>query len=195
MPKDQDEKTNGLNPAERKLWRRVTRDVKPLEGGEVPQVISVEIENFADLLDAPEKRSPRRPKPIKAFGSIKEHRQGARQSEDVSRYQGAELDKRTEQRFVKGLMPIERQIDLHGLGEAAAHEALARFIEECWCARVRVLLVITGKGKTGTGVLKHKAPIWLNEAKNSGKVLRVQLAQQKHGGEGALYVLLRRQRT
>lgn len=94
-------------------------------------------------------------------------------------------------------MAIDRRIDLHGMTEAAAHAALDRFVRHAWQEGARVLLVITGKGsvREGGGVLRRNLPRWLAAGENAPHVLRVEQAQLRHGGQGAYYVLLRRQRT
>lgn len=107
------------------------------------------------------------------------------------------IDRRTAERLRRGEMAIDRRLDLHGMTEAAAHAALDRAVAAAWREGLRVLLVITGKGslKEGGGVIRRNLPRWLALGDHSGRVLRVESAQPKHGGAGAFYVLLRRQRA
>jgi DNA-nicking Smr family endonuclease len=104
------------------------------------------------------------------------------------------IDRRTAERLRKGAIPIERQLDLHGLTEAAAHAALDRFVRGSWQDGLRMLLIITGKGR-GEGVLRSGVPRWLAAGEHAARVLRVSPARPQHGGSGALYVLLRRRRA
>lgn len=102
----------------------------------------------------------------------------------------ADLDKRTGQKLVRGKLPLEGRIDLHGMTQDEAHGRLARFLETGAEAGKRCVLVITGK----SGVLKAAVPRWLNGAELRPLVLAIRYAQAKDGGEGALYVLLKRRR-
>lgn len=94
-------------------------------------------------------------------------------------------------------MPPEARIDLHLMTQEAAHRALTEFLAASQAAHRRSVLVITGKGfRDGSvGVLKANVPRWLNEAPTRGLVLAFTHAAQADGGEGALYVLLRRRRA
>jgi DNA-nicking Smr family endonuclease len=107
----------------------------------------------------------------------------------------AGIDRRTHDRFKKGEMAIDARLDLHGLTQTAAHDALLRFVDRGVAAGHRCLLVVTGKGlREGTGVLRAQVPRWLNEAALRPHLLAVHTARPQHGGEGALYVLLKRKR-
>lgn len=110
------------------------------------------------------------------------------------------VDRNTALRFKKGDMPIEATLDLHGMTQESAHIALAAFIARARAAGRRCLLVITGKGRRAgsggesTGVLRANVPRWLNGADLRPHVLAITHARPRHGGEGALYVLLKRVR-
>ena len=113
------------------------------------------------------------------------------------------MDKRNFDRLKKGKMSVEGTIDLHGLTIAEAHPRLNAFIRNGHASGKRLLLVITGKGKQTQeyalapqrrGVLRHQVPQWLSMAPLAPLVLQVTQATQKHGGGGAYYVYLRRQR-
>ena len=114
------------------------------------------------------------------------------------------LDRRTSERLRKGQQPIEARLDLHGMKQTEAHAALQAFVSRAARSGKRCLLIITGKGSRDrapesvmpahTGVLRNLVPRWLNDPSLKGHVLAVQPATPRHGGGGALYVLLRRQR-
>lgn len=104
------------------------------------------------------------------------------------------IDKRTAERFRKGQREIEGRLDLHGMTQDAAWRRLVSTIERAHRDGKRALLVITGKGSSGGGVLRTTVPRWLTEAPLKPLVLAHAPAQPKDGGSGALYVLLRRKR-
>jgi len=92
-----------------------------------------------------------------------------------------------------GREPMAARLDLHGLSRAAAHERLIAFVQSRWAAGARAVLVITGKGSRGDGVLRREVPDWLAQPPLRDIVAGLSEAHAKRGGAGALYVALRRQ--
>jgi DNA-nicking Smr family endonuclease len=88
--------------------------------------------------------------------------------------------------------PIEGRLDLHGFDYDRARAALHRFIRSSVDQGLRAVLVITGKGLEGDGTLRRFAPYWLAEPEIRALVAGVSWAHRRHGGEGALYVALKR---
>jgi DNA-nicking Smr family endonuclease len=83
-------------------------------------------------------------------------------------------------------------LDLHGLSREVAHERLTAFVQSRWAAGARAILVITGKGARGDGVLRREVPHWLAQSPLRELVAGLSEAHPKRGGAGALYVVLRR---
>jgi DNA-nicking Smr family endonuclease len=108
----------------------------------------------------------------------------------------AGVDRRTADRFKRGRMEIDGRLDLHGLYQEEAHTALVGFIQRSAREGKRCVVVITGKGRVseGGGVLRREVPRWLNQPELRSLVLSIARAQVGHGGDGAIYVLLKRQR-
>lgn len=104
------------------------------------------------------------------------------------------MDHRTAERFRRGQMVIEARVDLHGQTRDAAMSQLSRFLHQSAAAGRRCVLVITGKGTSGKGVLRREFPLWLEAGDLRPLVLGLAPAQAKDGGSGAFYVLLRRKR-
>lgn len=108
----------------------------------------------------------------------------------------AGLDKRTDEKVRRGRLAIDGRIDLHGMTQSEAHDALLGFIRRSHGNGRRLVLVITGKGgmPRGEGVLRSAVPRWLQEGSIRPLVLAVHQAQPQHGGGGAYYVYLKRRR-
>jgi DNA-nicking Smr family endonuclease len=88
--------------------------------------------------------------------------------------------------------PIGGRLDLHGMTQDQARAVLHGFIERAHERGERAVLVITGKGYQGDGVLRRRVPEWLAEAPSRARVAGYSQAERHHGGEGALYVALKR---
>jgi DNA-nicking Smr family endonuclease len=114
----------------------------------------------------------------------------------------APLERRLKQRVASGRAPIEARIDLHGLTQNEAYAALLRFLEQAQADGRRIALVVTGKGggsgprdRAGArGVLRRQVPLWLELPAFRALVVGFDNAHAGHGGDGALYVRLRRRR-
>jgi len=100
-------------------------------------------------------------------------------------------------KFKKGKIRPERTIDLHGFTQFRAHSYINDELLKCYKSNMRSILIITGKkfGKMGAeGVLKREVPKWLNLSPLKEIILMTSWAMPRDGGDGALYVLLRRVR-
>lgn len=116
---------------------------------------------------------------------------------------GSGLDGSTAEKLRRGQIVPDARIDLHGLTEDKAHQALLTFLRRVQGAGGKLALVITGKGNpqategaawTGRrhGVLKEMVPRWLNENSFAALIAGARPAHRRHGGDGALYVYLRK---
>ncbi len=170
---------SGDGPADEEgpaLWKSYTRDISPLPG---------------------KKASPAAPSAKKIFAKTAERAAALAPSKPAKisvEKQAPQLDARTEQRLKRGQIAIEGTLDLHGMTQAEAHEKLNGFIKRAYGRKKRCLLVITGKGRMGEGVLRQKLPLWLSLPPMQDMVLKIHPAAAEHGGTGACYVYLKRQR-
>lgn len=155
---------------ERALWRETVRGVKPLRPAQPEEIVAPPPKRETKSRRAP---APTTPAPL------------ARPSKSIDA-----LDRRTAARLKRGTLAIEARLDLHGMTQAEAHDALTRFIARAQKHGSRAVLVITGK----SGVLHGAVPRWLDEGDNRGRILAIRRAHAQHGGEGALYLMLRRAR-
>ena len=111
----------------------------------------------------------------------------------------ATLGRKTKKRIARGAHAIDGRLDLHGMTQAEAHDALFGFLRAKQARGSKVVLVITGKGARGgdsggRGVLNRMVPLWLRLPEFRGLILGFESAAVSHGGEGALYVSLRKAR-
>lgn len=125
--------------------------------------------------------------------------------DDVARFEVSDDGKRVEGRRVdapadlvrsmrRGMLPIDGRLDLHGLTAAQAQEKLVEFLRTMRSRNERCVLVIHGKGErvAGSGVLRGEISAWLSQGKAREHVLAFTTARDDDGGEGAVYVALRR---
>jgi DNA-nicking Smr family endonuclease len=149
-------------------------------------------------------------KPSEAPNATNNQPDEARPTKAVpKRPQPSGVDGRTAERLRKGAIEPDATIDLHGFTEWAAHRALAAFLPGAAASGARLILVITGKGlqpsapdepfdleldRRTRGVLRAMVPRWLREPALVRFVADVRAAHRRHGGAGALYVYLRKER-
>lgn len=190
-----------LRPDEVELWQRVAERTERLH----PERTS----------DTPLTTRPK-PKPEKPVFNVNEpFTLGSRASASTAPHKlqpslsdrlssaPVQMDKKSFSKMKRGKLKPEGRIDLHGMTLDRAHPALIRFILSAQASGKRLVLVITGKGKRSDeggpiprprGVLRHQVPGWLSSPPLAQAVLQVAPAHVSHGGEGAYYVYLRRQR-
>ena len=101
------------------------------------------------------------------------------------------LDSKSRRRLVRGTIAIDARVDLHGLTAARARARLTGFLTAAARARNKWVLVITGKGRAGDGVLRREAPLWFGQPPLDRLVIAYEPAAAAHGGGGAFYVRLR----
>ncbi|MCW2392901.1 Smr/MutS family protein [Sphingobium sp. B11D3A] len=180
-----------LTPDERALWGKLTRTVTPLRRVRpLPPVEPVSAAAFAAALDAP--------KPVK--GRIPPSRPMAPPPSPPAPAAVPVLDGSWEKRIRSGRIIPDHAIDLHGLNLAAAHIRLERAIGDALAQGWRVLLVVTGKprpapapGETRRrGAIRAEIGDWLARSTHAHRIASVRQAHPRHGGDGALYVILRR---
>lgn len=174
-----------------RIWRAVVADTRPLPGKARPAEPPAGETGPEPVASPPPPPGspPLRPSAHPAVPS-RHHGQG-----ELQHGRAPGLDRRSAERLKKGEMEIEASIDLHGLGQDMAHAALTAFVQRCWQAQRRCVLVVTGKGAQGFGILRAQVPRWLNQSPLRERILGFSYAQPRHGGDGALYVLIRRQRA
>ena len=112
----------------------------------------------------------------------------------------APLERRLKRDLSRGRAAVDSAIDLHGMNQAQAHQALRGFLVHMQARGAKLVIVVTGKGGKQAspvwadepGVLRRLVPQWLREADMRAVVVGFEEAGRAHGGAGALYVRLRR---
>ncbi|PIE14965.1 MAG: DNA mismatch repair protein MutS [Rhodobacterales bacterium] len=192
-------KPRGLHPEERELWQRVAEQSKPLHPERLrPVKQSVDKIHVTHAKPQLEEfrlgQKAQSPNPAHNLTPhITEHLKNA----------PVHMDRKSYGKMKRGKLGPEGKIDLHGMTLARAHPALTGFIISAHAQGKRLVLVVTGKGKSDTsdtiiperrGVLRQQVPHWLTIPPLAQLILQITPAHQKHGGEGAYYVYLRRHR-
>jgi DNA-nicking Smr family endonuclease len=105
------------------------------------------------------------------------------------------VSRETFDKLEKGVFAVRSHVDLHGMALDDAKQTVDEFLTDCQRREERCVLVITGKGRNSpgqVGVLRQGIPEWLARGPSARRVLAFVSARQCDGGEGALYVLLRK---
>jgi DNA-nicking Smr family endonuclease len=176
-----------LSEEERALWESVARQVKPLR--KKPR--AAKLAAGAATVESPVAAKPSAsPRPIAAVHVPKPSKPAAPPLAPLGRRERAKLS--------KGRNEIDARLDLHGMTQVRAHRALLGFLQRAHHDGLTFVLVITGKGKVGSeqerGVLRRQVPQWLSLPEFRPLVVGFEEAHVGHGGEGALYVRIRRAR-
>ncbi|HQS09997.1 MAG: DNA mismatch repair protein MutS [Rhizobiales bacterium 24-66-13] len=197
-----------LNAEERELWQHVVRSVAPLRAAPRPlapppaPIAAPEppaSEPAAPVPETPATKTPAtKTRILKPTGSAA----ARRALEAPTPPPLSVLDPKVRRRLTRG-GEVDARLDLHGLTQAAAHRQLLLFVVQAQAAGHSLVLVITGKGDpetvfmTGTperGVLRRAVPQWLSDATMRPYVVGFESAARRHGGDGALYIRIRRRR-
>jgi len=177
-----------LDGEDRALWRRVTETVKPLHKSPPDPEPEKPAEPARPMNKKPAPQTapsyvtkPSQPKPAPSLSPI---------------------DKKLTRRIARGARAVDGKVDLHGLTQREAHARLLSYLQMARARGDRLVLVVTGKGKLegasewweeGTrGVLRRSVPEWLATPPFRVMVVGFERAHARKGGDGALYVQLRR---
>jgi DNA-nicking Smr family endonuclease len=162
-----------LRPEEARLWRTVASTATPLPGRHLPPEPppAARASKLEPRPIEPPKPRPKLRKPSEALHGIEPNRR---------------------RRIALGREPIGAVLDLHGLDQDQARAAVAQFLEAAQRQGHRAVMVITGQGRLGSGVLRRRLPEWLAAAPLRLLIAGISPAERRHGGEGAFYVALKR---
>ncbi len=190
-----------LSEEERALWTGFARSITPLRPGRK----SAKSSNTTSVADDSLKKTSGRHEPVAESSAQHGFSRIAKsdlEAPSAKSFPLAPLGRRLRQRVARGREPIDARIDLHGLTQLEAHAALLRFLRRARAEGARIALVVTGKGSGNRedssaaerGILKRQVPMWLALPEFRQIVVGFEDAHAGHGGAGALYVRLRRER-
>lgn len=175
-----------LSAEERELWDSVARQVKPLR---LRPRVAAKSEAAADRTAA----KPIPVSPPKAHASPAKTMKPAKPAPPPL----TNLARRERSQLARGRKDIDARLDLHGMTQTRAHRALLSFLQRASGDGLTFVLIITGKGRSADperGVLRRQVPQWLSQNEFRALVVGFEEAHIGHGGEGALYVRVRRGR-
>jgi DNA-nicking Smr family endonuclease len=188
---------------DRLSFHRLMSGVKPLEGKSARVPVSAEVPPSGELTprarakDAEAARAAEEEEVHARLRALIDGKERFEVQDDGRRVEGRRVDLPQDvlRKLRRGLMPIDARIDLHGLGASDARGALEEFLRDKRVAGERCVLVVTGKGEhspRGLPVLRGEIAAWLSQGAASEHVAAFVTAAHDDGGEGAVYVLLRR---
>ncbi|MDN5567437.1 MAG: Smr/MutS family protein [Paracoccus sp. (in: a-proteobacteria)] len=191
----------GLTPEDKDVWSLVARSATPMHTPSVGPSLSDEATSAQPRASV----VPPKPQPVPRFrvgqAVVPPAPRLPKPSSPAERLANADLrmDAKTHRKMSQGKLRPEARLDLHGMTLSAAQPELMHFIMSCHASGLRLVLVITGKGRgdygplpTRPGALRHQVPYWLHSPPLSMVVQQVSASHYRHGGEGAYYVYLRR---
>ncbi|MFY9350911.1 MAG: Smr/MutS family protein [Sphingobium sp.] len=178
-----------LSAEEEALWSALTRSVRPLRpGARASKIAGAAPPAQTPPIADPPQRLTIAPQPILAA--------------PPARSPAPMLDSSWERRIRGGTISPDMSIDLHGDTLAAAHARLDQAIAAALARDARVLLVVTGKppksgmvsGSSRRGAIRAEIGHWLETSRHADRIASVRVAHPRHGGDGALYLILRRKK-
>lgn len=190
-------RAKSLSPEDMELWRVVARTIKPLK-----KKAKLRVAEPARADAAPKEASKSAPARARIKSALPAPALPAPRKPALPRIQP--IEDKVKRRLARGRLQADMKIDLHGMRQHEAHDALHGFIFRARSQGARIVIVVTGKGRgsmdqdthaqTG-GVLQRMARHWLSAPDLRDSVIGFDEADQAHGGAGALYVRIRRDRA
>lgn len=181
-----------LGPDEAALWARVLATVRPLPGRRPPAT------------PEPLSREGRNPEP-KAAAPVTVGSRPSGSTENARKptpHHQATLDSGWDRRLSRGLAQPDCTVDLHGHSLATAYARLDVALDQAIAEGDRMMLLVTGKPPRpdserphARGAIREAVGDWLAASRHAGQIAAVRNAHPRHGGQGALYIVLRRRRT
>ena len=191
----------GLSASEAALWRAVADTVTPLDPPPLGEVAARSCDGGGSSPPSAVPVSRKAASPLRQPSRLPPPPKGEDRVPPPLSHKT--LDGTWDRRLAQGLVSPDAQIDLHGLGIDAAYTRLMASLNQATSTGTRVLLVIAGKHRphgendqrgNRRGAIRAKLLDWLAASSHASKIAAIRPAHQRHGGAGAVYVVLRRAR-
>ncbi|MFN4287944.1 MAG: Smr/MutS family protein [Brevundimonas sp.] len=195
-----------LSPEDRRLWQKIARSVTPLEARRLKQALLSSSES-EPAPEPPAERAPSKARagsapPAPGMGlsgtpartSAKTTAKTLANSAPAREPPSQVIEPNRARRVQRERDPIEARIDLHGYGRFQAEDAVVAFLSSSYARGHRTVLIITGHGRAGGGIIRASLPEWLSSERLRPIVAGHGPAHRRHGGEGATYVTLKRKK-
>ncbi len=177
------------------LWEKIAKTVAPIKSDKISPTNIVDNQSKKAGLKPVAKSAKSKIQPQKQISPNQQNSTSNRHTPSDLRYQEASgMDGASSKKLRAGKFDVEATLDLHGMTQQSAYLTLQRFIQTSVSNQFRTILVITGKGSEGRGVLRNQFPEWLKTDACAQYILAFGQAQAKDGGSGAFYIRLRRNR-
>lgn len=176
-----------LTYEDREIWSRITNTVKPLSSIEknFPNSFLEEFEADLQKHSSPQSVTKLQSSAAPVFHPPVQKR---------PLLSTEKIDDKTTKKISRGKVSIDGRLDLHGYHQQEAYQILYNYVENAYFSGKRTILVITGKGNFGRGVLRENVPKWLAGAKFRSYISGFAQSHAVHGGAGAIYIKIRRKR-
>lgn len=184
-----------LTQDDRRIWARVSGSVTPPKARKATRITPGALLPDEPLKPETIKAAPRLPligKPRTSTRIRTAVAETAKPAPAGPRAAPEELEPRRQRRLSRERDPIEATLDLHGFGRFEAEDQLRAFLVQSRARGLRAVLIVTGQGRRGGGIIRASIHDWLQGHALRGVVSGFATAHRRHGGDGAIYVTLKR---
>ena len=179
-----------LTPDDRRIWARIAGSVTPPKTRKAARVTQGPVPP-QEAVEALPARRPLKPLP-RLHTVVAKPASAAPVKAPTTKATPEALEPRRHRRLSRERDPIEARIDLHGFGRFEAEDQLRAFLMSSQARGLRAVLVITGQGRRGGGVIRSSIHEWLHAPALRSVVSGFAVSHRRHGGDGAIYVTLKR---
>lgn len=176
------------------LWEKIAKTVVPIKSDKISPINVLDNQSMQSSAKSLAKSVKKVISEKKMSLSYQNSASNKHHPSDLRIEEATGMDGTSSKKLRTGKFDVEATLDLHGMTQQSAYAALQHFIQKSFSSEFRTVLVITGKGLNGRGILRNQLPDWLKTGACAQHVLAFGQAQPKHGGSGAFYIRLRRKK-